>query len=107
MKPYRARNIRTLRVVVRSETTLSSCAGEHTTRTFKLLPNNRPRADSNVQKQKHTSIREAAQQRKHVFLRPRNPHLHSHRPLLSIRPGLPSVSAHRFREMGAKEEVPI
>jgi hypothetical protein len=63
-----------------------------------------PREGSEVRKQQ--SI-EPPQHRQHAFLRPRNPHLHPHRPLLSIRPRLPSFSAYRFREMGAKEEVSI
>jgi len=45
--------------------------------------------------------------RQHALLRPCNPHLHPHRPLLRLRARLPTLPAHRLRQMGPEEKVPI
>ena len=86
-----------------SETTLSSCAYDCTTRIhISNFSNEHERKDRYL-----LSIDEPLDYRQYALLRPCYPHLHPYWPLLSLRPRLPALSAYRFRKMGAEEEVPI
>lgn len=107
MKPYGTRNIR-------RPCALSPSGAEgnntfslrQTIHTLLLSALSRTRPGISIQ-QISRYQRATKKHRHHALLRSCHPHLHPHRTLLSLRPGLPPLAAYRFREMGTKEEVPI